>query len=194
MHQIATWFCAQCFARLGQRVGISLLELNTLGHALCAFLTYWIWWHKPLDIKRPVKITLDMEDEQALEFVASLCFLARIDKNAKESYLLDRFTRTILYFNTLYGGGTGQPSDLGHNRTRWTRKTINHVTWVKHRPNMMLGGLVDLRRPFFPVISWGSQGKKWIPGLGNVTVRPKLSSGRENSSLLWWSQGTEVKS
>ena len=141
-----------------------------------------------------MKITLDKEDEQALEFVASLFFLSRIDKDESEFNRLRRSTLTSLKFYTLNGGGTWQPSDLGHDRTNWTRKTINHVTWVKHRPNMMLGGLVDLRRPFFPVISWGSQGKKWIPGLGNVTVRPKLSSGREQSRLLWWPQGTELKS
>ncbi|KAK0714480.1 hypothetical protein B0H67DRAFT_467533, partial [Lasiosphaeris hirsuta] len=49
----AVWFCAQCFARLGQRLGISLLELNTLGYALCALLIYCLWWNKPLDVREP---------------------------------------------------------------------------------------------------------------------------------------------
>jgi len=52
----ATWFCAQCFARWSQGVSVSLLELNTLAHALCAFLIYFFWWNKPLDIDEPIII------------------------------------------------------------------------------------------------------------------------------------------
>lgn len=33
-----------------QRSPISLLELNTFGHAVCALLIYLCWWKKPLDI------------------------------------------------------------------------------------------------------------------------------------------------
>ena len=32
---------------------LSLLELNTLGHALCALLIYMLWWEKPLDVDYP---------------------------------------------------------------------------------------------------------------------------------------------
>lgn len=32
---------------------ISLLELNTLGHCLCALLIYRLWWDKPLDVSEP---------------------------------------------------------------------------------------------------------------------------------------------
>jgi hypothetical protein len=44
------WFCCQCIARLSQGLTISLLELNTFVHAICALLSYIFWWHKPLDI------------------------------------------------------------------------------------------------------------------------------------------------
>lgn len=47
---LASWFCAQCVARLAQGMAISLLELSTFGHALCAILMYILWWHKPLDV------------------------------------------------------------------------------------------------------------------------------------------------
>lgn len=39
----ALWFCIQCIARLSQGASISFLELNVLGHCLCAFATYAIW-------------------------------------------------------------------------------------------------------------------------------------------------------
>ena len=49
----ALWFCAQCVVRLAQNLSISLLELNTLGHAICAFLVFAVWWEKPQDIVEP---------------------------------------------------------------------------------------------------------------------------------------------
>ena len=52
----AMWFCAQCLARWNQGISVSLLELNTLAHALCAFLIYFFWWNKPLDIEEPIAI------------------------------------------------------------------------------------------------------------------------------------------
>lgn len=52
----AAWFCAQCFSRWKQHLAVSLLELNTLAHALCALLIYMLWWSKPLDIEEPTLI------------------------------------------------------------------------------------------------------------------------------------------
>ena len=46
----ASWFCIQCLFRLIAGYSISLLELNTLGHCLCALLIYWWWREKPFDI------------------------------------------------------------------------------------------------------------------------------------------------
>jgi hypothetical protein len=46
----AFWFCASCIARLHDHKAISLLELNTFGHCICAFIIYIFWWHKPYDV------------------------------------------------------------------------------------------------------------------------------------------------
>jgi hypothetical protein len=40
----ALWFCAGCITRVVQGLPISLLELNTFGHAMCILLTYVFWW------------------------------------------------------------------------------------------------------------------------------------------------------
>ncbi|KAK5714038.1 hypothetical protein LTR15_010945 [Elasticomyces elasticus] len=50
----ALWFCVQCITRLVQGLSISLLELNTFAHALCAFVIYGLWWSKPLDVEEPL--------------------------------------------------------------------------------------------------------------------------------------------
>ena len=54
----ALWFCIQCIARLSQGASISFLELNVLGHCLCAFATYAIWWKKPTDVSQPTSLSV----------------------------------------------------------------------------------------------------------------------------------------
>ncbi|KAK5746853.1 hypothetical protein LTR17_000483 [Elasticomyces elasticus] len=55
----ALWFCVQCITRLVQGLSISLLELNTFAHALCAFVIYGLWWNKPLDVEEPLLLQGD---------------------------------------------------------------------------------------------------------------------------------------
>ena len=52
----AAWFITQCIARLAEGLPITLLELNTLAHTVCALLVYTMWWNKPLDVEQPTAI------------------------------------------------------------------------------------------------------------------------------------------
>ena len=52
----AGWMIIQCIARVQQALPVTLLEINTIGHVICAFALYLLWWNKPLDIKDPYKI------------------------------------------------------------------------------------------------------------------------------------------
>ncbi|KAK1752185.1 hypothetical protein QBC47DRAFT_389961 [Echria macrotheca] len=52
----ASWFAAQCISRLALGMTISLLELNTFAHAICALIAYALWWDKPLDVEEPTLI------------------------------------------------------------------------------------------------------------------------------------------
>ncbi|KAI4198747.1 MAG: hypothetical protein LQ350_005070 [Teloschistes chrysophthalmus] len=67
----AAWFCTQCIARLGQGMPISLLELNTFAHAVCALLVYILWWNKPLDVHEPTVVDVGQSDT-----IRYLCALA----------------------------------------------------------------------------------------------------------------------
>ncbi|OCK85225.1 hypothetical protein K432DRAFT_318689 [Lepidopterella palustris CBS 459.81] len=49
----AFWFCVQCAIRVGSGLSLSLIELNTSAHALCAMIIYLFWWDKPLDVEEP---------------------------------------------------------------------------------------------------------------------------------------------
>ena len=52
----ATWFATQCISRMAVGLTISLLELNTFAHAICALVAYFLWWNKPQDIEEPTLI------------------------------------------------------------------------------------------------------------------------------------------
>ena len=45
---------------VAQRIPISLLELNTFGHAACALLIYLLWWEKPFEVDMPTMIQSQM--------------------------------------------------------------------------------------------------------------------------------------
>ncbi|KAJ4367805.1 hypothetical protein N0V86_009641 [Didymella sp. IMI 355093] len=60
----ALWFCINFIVRINQKLPVSLLELNTFAHALCALFIYMLWWHKPGDIEDP--FVLRTEKSEAL--------------------------------------------------------------------------------------------------------------------------------
>ena len=53
----AGWLIVQCVARLAAGLPVTLLEVATLAHCLCALGMYLLWWNKPLDISEPVLLT-----------------------------------------------------------------------------------------------------------------------------------------
>ena len=67
----AGWMIIQCIARVAQDLPVTLLEINTIGHVICAFALYLLWWSKPLDIKDPYKIV----GEHGLDKYISLMYM-----------------------------------------------------------------------------------------------------------------------
>ncbi|KAK5654553.1 hypothetical protein OQA88_7182 [Cercophora sp. LCS_1] len=55
----ASWFVVQCAARVAGGLSLSLIELNTWSHAVCALLAYALWWNKPLNVEEPALIRGD---------------------------------------------------------------------------------------------------------------------------------------
>jgi hypothetical protein len=68
------WLVIQCIARLAYQLPITLLEINTVGHVLCAFAIYLFWFSKPLDINEPTVISTVVSSEK-LEDLERLCAL-----------------------------------------------------------------------------------------------------------------------
>ncbi|KAI9669064.1 MAG: hypothetical protein M1831_000656 [Alyxoria varia] len=55
----AGWLIVNLICRLVLRIPITLLEVNTLGHVLCAFLIYGMWWYKPRWVTEPTRLEGD---------------------------------------------------------------------------------------------------------------------------------------
>ncbi|KAF1808158.1 hypothetical protein P152DRAFT_469152 [Eremomyces bilateralis CBS 781.70] len=69
----ASWMIAQVIGRLADHLPVSLLEINTCGHVLCAFILFCLWWHKPLDVEAPVVLESDpsLDETLALMYMCS---------------------------------------------------------------------------------------------------------------------------
>lgn len=52
------WLVLQLLGRRIAGLTMPLIELHTLIHILIAALTYWFWWHKPLDVHEPIVIDM----------------------------------------------------------------------------------------------------------------------------------------
>ena len=52
----AGWMVLQVIARVAYSLPVTLLEINTIGHVICAFIIYVLWWHKPKLIHEPTSL------------------------------------------------------------------------------------------------------------------------------------------
>ncbi|KIY48199.1 hypothetical protein FISHEDRAFT_43651 [Fistulina hepatica ATCC 64428] len=68
------WFCVNCASRRTQGLPISLLEVTTLAHAICMFVTYLFWFDKPLDVNGPTLIADTPEARQVCALIIKTTF------------------------------------------------------------------------------------------------------------------------
>jgi hypothetical protein len=50
------WFVTQCIARGAQRLPITELEVVTVAFAGLNLVIYWLWWDKPLNVRRAIRV------------------------------------------------------------------------------------------------------------------------------------------
>ncbi|KAI4180474.1 MAG: hypothetical protein LQ346_006985 [Caloplaca aetnensis] len=55
----ALWILAQIISRVHGKLPVTLLEVNTLAHIICAIIIYALWWNKPKLINEPTKLRGD---------------------------------------------------------------------------------------------------------------------------------------
>ena len=49
---------SQCIARRAQHLDLTLVELLTLSLAVLNGVMYFLWWNKPMDVRRPIRVYL----------------------------------------------------------------------------------------------------------------------------------------
>jgi hypothetical protein len=63
----AGWFVTQCIARGVQGLPITELELVTVAFAALNFVIYLLWWEKPLNVQRGVRVYKKRETEETID-------------------------------------------------------------------------------------------------------------------------------
>ncbi|RYP73402.1 hypothetical protein DL771_003670 [Monosporascus sp. 5C6A] len=112
----ASWFAAQCISRMAVGMTISLLELNTLAHAICALIAYAYWWLKPLDVEEPTLI----EGTDADLVCAGVCMRTKMmTKFQYAGFSLGHHPSTTLSRDT-----SGIPENLRPQRPRAARSLL----------------------------------------------------------------------
>ncbi|KAI4115615.1 MAG: hypothetical protein LQ345_003831 [Seirophora villosa] len=82
---------ANGLAKVAQRIPISLLELNTFGHAVCALLIYLVWWEKPFEVDHPTILrSHELWEHFALFWTETQPTLSMIQMDRKFNQLLLR--------------------------------------------------------------------------------------------------------
>ena len=64
----ASWFVAQCISRWATGLAITEAELVTLALAALNGIIYFLWWHKPLDVRYAIPVVhhaLDFESTRS---------------------------------------------------------------------------------------------------------------------------------
>lgn len=64
----SVWMVVRCIAQKVDGLPVTVFELHTLVHVVCAFGMYVIWWNKPFDVHR--SLDLELDDQVA----AILCY------------------------------------------------------------------------------------------------------------------------
>jgi hypothetical protein len=62
-----SWFVTQCMARGVQRLPITELELVTVAFAVLNLVIYILWWEKPLNVQRGVRVYKKRNTEEPVD-------------------------------------------------------------------------------------------------------------------------------
>lgn len=116
--------CVQVICVVGQAVErkaagypISLLEVHTMVHVVCALIMYALWWKKPLNVQRPTRVHLGLGD--GLE---SLAFGIQVSVDYGFSFLRDsRVQSPSLGHPFVFQSPTIETSDYYHTPMKTSR-------------------------------------------------------------------------
>jgi hypothetical protein len=82
----AGYIIVQSLSRLASGLPLTFLEINTLGHVLCALMMYTFWFHKPQDLGLSIALEADLARELGnwhrsiydIGFIADFCSIYKV--------------------------------------------------------------------------------------------------------------------
>ena len=80
----AGYIIVQCISRLSSGLPLTFLEINTLGHVLCALIMYSFWFHKPQDLT--LSIALESSFAKRLGIWYACCLDHYVDSDLCDLY------------------------------------------------------------------------------------------------------------
>ena len=108
----ALWMTTQVCTRLIAGLPVTLLEVMTLGHVLCAIVLYMLWWHKPRWVQEPTRL-----DGEWVRPICAFMFMAShvsMQNNTESGLNRQRFKR-----------GRSEISDLAYFSSTQIKDTSN---------------------------------------------------------------------
>lgn len=112
------WMLAQALGRKITGLPLTLLELNTIMHVVCALLMYLLWFKKPQDVQTPLEFDADDELGSPLELVTCLTL------ERTEIYDLDEPQRKFKVMQDL-----NEPEARGKIKAREERAYVQALVW-----------------------------------------------------------------
>ncbi|KAF5622269.1 hypothetical protein F25303_12080 [Fusarium sp. NRRL 25303] len=155
------WMVVQCATRAIFGLPLTLLEIHTMVHVICAFLLYACWFKKPLDIQEPTII-------QPHSFISELSIMLQRQFYSGMSYKLAIFPEKQQSDQSPPTGAKGEPMrwiepEPGTHEAGYTFFTMPHnFPWDLHRPFLRTDDTVSKMMGCDP-FGFSKQRKRW-PG------------------------------
>ena len=173
------YFCISCAVRGAQSLSLSLLEIATLAHALCAVATYLVWWKKPFDVAEPTVISGTQADEAA-------AFLLLISDACKRRSLGFADDRCISEFQRLRIARTTQPNPGNSGKVAVTVDDALEELDLRPRQKVRVGdSTFSFTNTAYNGVRYSVYGKDYLPYFQR-DLEPGNTAHLDKSDLARW--------
>lgn len=132
----ASWMILQVISRLVHDLPVTLLEVNVLGHILCALVIYILWWHKPRLVREPTRLTGEWTRAVGAYMYMSSQISGRENKHAgllRRTWTVSELSALALVTDQLRGEMSLQDVNYSNVGFAWENQaspTMDFATWV----------------------------------------------------------------
>ncbi|KAJ5633073.1 hypothetical protein N7490_009412 [Penicillium lividum] len=89
------WFFVNCMVRFAQGIFVTTLELTTISFILVFLVTSYSWYHKPMDVNRPITLKLNTPLDEIRsaygQAPGSKWYITPLDFLTRDEWFLSRF-------------------------------------------------------------------------------------------------------